>query len=218
MIVVIQCAGSKQGDAPSLQTADGRSVCFVADPGSAPDDGRLYARPDDVTESGETWRQRLVDYNAAAPNNPLGLYRAYELYNRPLYQALARHIGTDKLYILSAGWGLIAADFLTPDYDITFSSNAPRHKRRRKSDTYDDLCMLPEDIDEPVVFFGGKGYLPLFSRLTQHIAAPRVVFYRLAEEPKLPGVTLVRYETRTCRNWQYECAEAFIRGDLSVPV
>ena len=43
------------------------------------------------------------------------------------------HSGLDRLYILSAGWGLIPGDFLTPNYDITFSAaqNVQRFKRRR---------------------------------------------------------------------------------------
>ena len=36
MIVVIQCAASKRGDAGHLTTASGRPVDFVADPQSAP--------------------------------------------------------------------------------------------------------------------------------------------------------------------------------------
>jgi hypothetical protein len=62
----------------------------------------------------------------------------------------------EKVYILSGGWGLITASFLTPDYDITFSQSAEHYKRRRQTDRYHDFRMLPEDTREPLAFFGGK--------------------------------------------------------------
>lgn len=74
-----------------------------------------------------------------------------------------------NVYILSAGRGLIAGDFLTPYYDITFSPSARSPdacKRRRKADKYRGICMLPDNTDEEVVFFGGKDYVPLFCTLT----------------------------------------------------
>jgi hypothetical protein len=37
---------------------------------------------------------------------------------------LVEKFGIEKVFILSAGWGLIRADFLTPNYDITFSGSA----------------------------------------------------------------------------------------------
>lgn len=217
MIVVIQCAASKQDDAPSLRTADGREVCFVADPSSAPASGHPYARPDDMSGSGESWREQLRAYNEAPDANPLRLLRAYELYRPSVYQDLADHVGTDRLYILSAGWGLIPATYMTPAYDITFSASADPWKRRRKSGRYDDFSMLPEDTREPVLFFGGNDYLPLFARLTRHLDAPKIIPYRSAQTPDLPGATLVRFETERRTNWHYECAEAFMRGALDLP-
>ena len=54
---------------------------------------------------------------------------------------------------------MIAADFLTPDYDITFSGSADAYVRRGKKDRYKDFCMLPADTVDDIVFFGGKDYL-----------------------------------------------------------
>ena len=71
---------------------------------------------------------------------------------------------TGNTYILSAGWGLINSEFLTPYYDITFSAAADNYKRRRKADTYRDFCMLPEDVDELIVFFGRQGLPAAFLR------------------------------------------------------
>tara|TARA_R110002110_G_scaffold137735_2_gene323083 strand:- start:9692 stop:10246 length:555 start_codon:yes stop_codon:yes gene_type:complete len=163
MIVVIQCAAKKTRNAGHLCYQNGQNVLFVAEPGSAPvSAGTKYARPDDVADTGSSWRNELIRYNEAPTNNPLGLVPAWQLYKNPAYGFLAKTYGLEKLYILSAGWGLIAADFLTPVYDITFSSSADAYKRRRNKDRYDDLCMLPSNSDEPVVFFGGKDYISLF--------------------------------------------------------
>ena len=115
MIAVIQCAARKRCDAGRMVTRDGRPVEFVADPRAAPhDQSRVYARPDDVAFSGKSWRQLVSDYNKAPGNNPLGLYPAYELYKNGAYRRLVNCFGIPSEFILSAGWGLITADFLIP--------------------------------------------------------------------------------------------------------
>ena len=214
MIVVIQCAASKHHDAGTMRTPDGKPVYFVADPATAPQDDTIHARPDDLSDSGETWRQTLLAYNSADGSNPLGLCRAFELYKPPIYARLAEYVGPDRLYILSAGWGLIPAVFLTPDYDITFSSSAERYKRRRRSDRYSDFNFLPAESTEPLIFLGGNDYLPMFCALTRTYAGPKTVYYRSATRPELPGYELKPYSTARRTNWHYECAEALIRGGL----
>ena len=209
MIVVIQCAKKKRDGAGFLLTDEGRRVSFVADP-RAPSDGRYhYARPDDLSDRGVTWREVLLEYNRNPRNNPLGLYPAYQLYERGIYGELVERYGVEKTYILSAGWGLIRADFLTPCYDITFTQNAERHKRRRKRDPYDDFKMLPDETDEAVAFFGGKDYVPLFCDLTAPIKACRTVFYSSMRPPRAPGCTLQLFNTNTRTNWHYECRFSF---------
>lgn len=212
MIVIIQCAASKHEDAGTMKSSAGKPVYFVADPDGAPRDGTIYARPDDPSDCGESWRDKLFAYNENPGNNPLGLFRAFELYKPAIYAQLAEHVGHQRLFILSAGWGLILADFLTPAYDITFSSAADRYKRRKKTDRYDDLNLLPMDSDEPLVFFGGNDYLPLFASLTRSYSGPRAVYYRSASEPELPDCDLRSYDTTRRTNWHYSCAEDFIRG------
>jgi hypothetical protein len=175
LIVVIQCAGKKRKDG-FLCAREGKPVIFVADPASAPlSDDYVYMRPDDPSDQGGSWRDVLVRYNEAPGNNPLSLLPAFELYERDTYRALVKRFGVDKSYILSAGWGLIPASFLTPYYDITFKGNADELKRRRKKDVYSDLSMLHADTDEQVVFLGGEDYLPFFTRLTlrKDSAGPR---------------------------------------------
>jgi hypothetical protein len=122
--------------------------------------------------------------------------------------------GVDSVFILSAGWGLIPADFLTPDYDITFTASADPWKRRRKGERYDDFCLLPDEGDE-ITFLGGKEYLPLFFKLTAPLRADKTVIYNSARPPVLPsGFKAVRYETSTRTNWHYECARDLVAGRL----
>lgn len=210
MIVVIQCAATKRPSAGRLKSRDGRPVVFVANPAMAPvDDGCLYARPDDASQNGETWRALLSSYNKSNAN-PLGLLPAYRLYENAAYGLLADRFGVDKLYILSAGWGLISAGFLTPYYDITFSPSAEAYKRRRKSDIYRDFCMLPMATEEPITFLGGKDYVPLFCSLTIAAKGKRTAFYNSAKSPEAIGCTLERFPTSTRTNWHYECAKALV--------
>jgi hypothetical protein len=217
MIMVIQCAASKRGDAGRLITASGKPVDFVADPSAAPrDPAHVYARPDDLSDTGTSWRQILLNYNREPRDNPLNLYPAYRLYGNSAYGRLTDRFGVQNVYILSAGWGLIRADFLTPYYDITFGQSAASYKRRRKTDRYEDFCMLPAATNDEILFFGGKDYLPLFCSLTAGIKSKKVIFYNSAQPPQLNGCLVQRYETRTRTNWHYECASAFVDGKISV--
>lgn len=219
MIAVIQCQGRKQPDAGSLKSASGLKVYFVAHPERAPSDHSLiYARPDDPSDYGPTWRQVLLDYNRQ-PDNPLRLLPAARLYRDDIYGRLVKRFGMQNIFILSAGWGLIRADFLTPAYDITFSQSArgdDSYKRRRKSDHFADFCMLPADTAEDVVFFGSKEYAPLFCSLTNDSKATRTVFYNTAQPPAAPGCVMRRYsDARRNTNWQFDCANAFLDGTIA---
>lgn len=215
MIVVIQCASRKRRDAGFSRKEDGTRVKFVADPDKAPSTSEFhYARPDDRREDGASWREALLQYNRTPDDNPLGLYPAYELYVNPIYRRFVEQLGIRKTYVLSAGWGLISASFLTPCYDISFSASAETYKRRAKSDGYRDLCMLPADTDESILFFGGIDYIPLFCALTRPFKSPKTIFYNSARRPEAPGCSLERFHTRTRTNWHYECANAFLDGKL----
>ena len=224
MIVVIQCAGGKNSHAGCFRTEDGRPVKFVADPGKAPtDDKNVYKRPDDPAGSGRSYREELVEYNRQPGDNPRGLLRAWRLYTNPVYAELVDTYGIPNVFILSAGWGLIAADFLTPDYDITFSNTVKgndAYKRRRRNDDYMDLPMLPADSTGPIVFLGGKDYVPLFCRLTEGVKSERIVFYRYSgnsdNPPAALGCRLLRFETSTRTNWHYECAKDLAQGKITV--
>jgi hypothetical protein len=216
MIVVIQCAASKRRDAGRFRAQDGRRVFFVAQPEEAPQaHDFICARPDDPARKGVSWRDLVRQYNETPGANPFGVLPAFELYDNETYRALVKNFGIENTYILSAGWGLINAGFLTPAYDITFSPVAECYKRRRRNDSYRDFCMLPERSDAPMVFFGGKDYAPLFSKLTRFHPGPRTVFYNSAKRPDLPECSLQRFETSTRTNWHYECANAFLNGAIT---
>ncbi len=217
MNIVIQCAAKKHPTAGHLRRRDGRKVMFVADPALAPPSrDHDYACPDDMSDTGVSWRKLLCDYNVDPAGNPLNLLPAWQLYANRTYGLLAQHIGLDRLFILSAGWGLIRADFLTPNYDITFSSSADQYKKRGKKDRYDDLRMRPAGSPEPIVFFGGKDYVALFCALTEGAMGERVLFYNTAIEPEAPGCRLIKFVTKTRTNWHYECANAFISGQVKI--
>ena len=215
MIVVIQCAARKATNAGHLHTLDGRKVMFVANPELAPPGGNLiYARPDDVSDTGESWRTILRQYNENPDDNRYGLLPAWRLYTNPTYKILAEHCDLDRLYILSAGWGLIPADFLTPNYDITFSAaqNVQSFKRRRRHDNYRDFRMLPTDVSGPILFFGGRDYIPLFCTLAAGTASQRTVFYA-GRAPTAPGCRIQRFGS-PFTNWHYQCAKAFVEGKI----
>jgi hypothetical protein len=212
MTVVIQCAAGKETDAGYLHTQDRRRVLFVARPQLAQSSGDFhYARPDDASDTEGSWRDVLVRYNATSHGNPLGLLPAAALYTHPVYARLVEKVGDERLFILSAGWGLLPASFLTPNYDITFSTQAESYKRRRRADLYHDFSSLPKDADTPMVFFGGKDYVPLFAHLTRAHKGPRTVFFNSQKPPNVPGCRLERFVTTTRTNWHYECADVWLK-------
>ncbi|MCB0623041.1 MAG: hypothetical protein KDC43_03745 [Saprospiraceae bacterium] len=213
MKIVIQCAARKNPDAGMMKNKDGTPVLFVARPDRAPPTtNHVYAHPDERAEEGQSWRDQLLDYNARPNGNPLGLFPAWRLYRHEVYGKLIERYGLDNVFILSAGWGLIRSDFLTPVYDITFSGQAEEYKRRRPRDPYRDLTMLEAQADEPVAFFGGKDYLPLYCRLTETTPGRRIAVFNSKIEPQHAGIRFVRYHTSTRTNWHYEAVNAFLEG------
>ena len=220
MKVVIACAKSKVCNAGYMKTEDGRCMKFVGDPDLAkavsPMPGFCYAHPDDEAKDGKTWREELVAYNKSCKDeNPFRLHRAYKLYKHKIYAQLVEVFGIDNVYILSAGWGLIRASFLTPKYDITFSGSG--YTRRRKSDQYyHDFNCLESAIDEDLLFFGGQQYLDLFTRLTQNYNGRRIVYHSTDNMTKSNQIKYVRYP-RYFTNWHYTCAEKVIECYKSDP-
>ena len=150
MILVIQCAAGKQSHVGHLRTRGGRNVMFVAKPECAPsDEGRVYAKPDDRSDKKGSWCSVLKQNNASPGDNYFGLLSAWRLYKNSTYELLANRAGPERLYILLAGCGLIRADYLTPNCDITFSKakNVELFKRRGGRDQFQDFKLHSGNAD-----------------------------------------------------------------------
>jgi hypothetical protein len=225
LITAIQCASSKSPRARGLHARDGREVRFVAHPEIAPRvAGVLWAHPDGPAEEPDlTWRQ-YVGLANARNDTGLGLLPAYELYAPSQYRHLATTFGTDKVLIFSAGWGLVRATFLLPDYDITFSKQAEPYKVRRASDLFEDFVQLEPSDPGPLVFLGGEEYRERMKKLTRSYGQGKVSFVRA--EPGTPGVpkrgvdgwTTIPFPTARKTNWHYECADALCRDPQLIKV
>lgn len=178
MIVVIQCAARKRRNAGYFRSPTGEKVFFVARPETAPSaEGFLVAHPDSAAPDGMSWREHLVAYNERG-GNPFGLLEAGGLYENRVYSELLSVLNPANIFILSAGWGLLRSDSLTPQYDITFSASIRKQqpwKHRSRSDRYSDFTHLPDDTSGPVFFLGGKDYVALFCELTRNVRAERTV-------------------------------------------
>jgi len=162
-----------------------------------------------------TWRDHLFAYNYRH-DNPDGLLRAVDLYSPKIYRSLIRHVGEENLFILSAGWGLIKADFLVPDYDITFSSQADSWKRRNSRDVFHDFAQMTQaelSVGEPIYFFGGKDYLPLYYKLVRTLAARKVIYFASGHILREEAFIYIQYQTGGT-NWHYRCARDFIEGKI----
>lgn len=225
MRIIIQCAATKHPDAGTFRAADGRKVAFVAEPCDAPlQAGTLHVHPDDrdpSDPSGPTWRQRVEAQNAPGSTNPWGLMPAGELYRPRIYRALIERYGVENVFILSAGWGLVRADWRLPDYDIAFGGGAAHHQRRRGLEGYQDWVTtdLWEPPPEPdMVFLGGRAYLPLFQHITGSYGGRRLMFYPTlgpdTVAPQVPGCATQGFTTTQRTNWHYACAEALIAGQI----
>ena len=140
-IAVILCAARKHNDAGYFRKRNGQPVRFVAQPDLAqPSKIYTYSRPDDVADVGGTWRELLSDYNKRNRDaNQLGLLKAWQLYRHKTYGQLVRQLGEENVYILSAGWGLLPANYLTP-YTTSRFPHLPRIINAGTKGTYTKIC------------------------------------------------------------------------------
>ncbi len=155
----------------------------------------IYKSPNDIYNNGITYIEELSQYNRQ-DKNPLHLLPAYRLYDNEVYRDLVNKYGLENIFILSAGWGLISADFLTPNYNITFSTsrNIKPEFRRKKSAIYNDLCHLSIDSTDDLIFIGGKDYQPLFDKLVGCWAFICRFWVLFRIEPALPSLRFVQEE------------------------
>jgi len=220
MKVVIACAGSKDPGAGRL-TVSGKKIVFVANPECYPArQGERAVRPDDK------WCDELRGYQEG--KNPCGLYRAADLYtpNEPfcgLYRDLVAAFECKNVFLLSGGWGLIRADFLTPYYESTFSTSRdikekmPWACRDGSVETWPNFDYLQNaqiTQNEPIHFFGGFDYLKVYCCLTKHLPGKKVVHYNSVKvDPdrlRRDGFVPEDYgRPKERQNWYYRAAKDF---------
>ncbi len=232
MKVVIACAASKSpGGRPACKfrsrTKD--EVLFVANRTlcqSLPK-GVGYVEPDDrCGENHMTWREKLSLYNESG-KNPDGLSRAADLYTpkqepfRDLYRLLADGFGWDSVFILSAGWGLIRADFWTPDYNITFSPPAKKEKpwawrdpKDRKWLDFNHLQNAGVAEGESIHFFGGNHYLDKFCIFVRAVPGRKVIHHKGELKGRSTPGTDFEYDRykgpEGNRTWHYRAVKEFL--------
>lgn len=226
MKAIVQCCAKKAADAGTLRTDDGRAVTFVARPElKTPATSEFLARPDDqIPGVSISWRERLEAYNREFEKtgaNPHRLLPAWRLYEPNAYGCLQSRFTSKNLYILSAGWGLVGADYLLPTYDVTFSGNVGEKKwcKRGKRDAYRDFRQLqPKDCQpqEPVYCFCTKEYLPLLYASVTQLDIRLVVYFTSDAISRESGVEYIEYG-RKYTNWQYECVQDWLAGRLATP-
>jgi len=212
-IVIFPCCAGKE---KRYWEYKGQKVEFVANPDKcAKLGGFLYCHPDCKNpDTGKTWRQELEDYNKQyqlTGKNPLGLCRAWELYqpkqNKTIYAQLYKKFG-ERLFILSAGWGLVRADYLLPHYDITFGQRAKPYNERRENDTYYDFNQLIDvelEKNDIIYFFGVKGYIWLYYRLTCNLSCRKVIYHRSTKIHQIQGYEYMPYSGGRRTSWHYSC-------------
>ena len=247
MKVVIQCASSKRLRSGIMKTSLGQKgveVLFVANPGPCKADrnackstsGKVRCvRPDDLCEQEMlTWHEKLRRYNQEQKqDNPYNLSRAAALYTpaqpfSDVYRELADRYEWKNVFILSAGWGLIAADYLIPQYNITFSRQAkkggctytwvnPKSACEDVSRITNHLASTSLSPNEEIHFFCGLDYLGLCYALTKHLPGLKVIHFKSS---KLDSGGGLKRDSSFCyekyggpekdRTWPYRAATDFM--------
>lgn len=123
-------------------------------------------------------------------------------------------------YQPAGGWGLIRASFRTPDYNITFSAQAKKDKPwvwRNSKDSqkivwldFNHLQDAQISQDQPIHFFGGEDYRPLFYALVTSLPGKKIVHYKGKVERR-DGFEYTQYEgPEKNRTWHYRAAKEFL--------
>lgn len=222
MKIVIPCANRKnqvEGEKFNgfMRDKDGIPVMFVDNSQLAPKSRYLrYVSPNCYYDDTMTFRDKLSSYNDRFESdgyNPFNLLPAYKLFKNPIYRDLveSEKYGKDGVYIFSAPWGIVRADYLLPMYDLTFSSNqtVEEYMRRGQDDTYNnrDFNHLDNNSDDTLNFIGIRSYIRPFRRLTRNYRGKRMVYFKAQGSRKLSrDVVFVRCGVKGTQNWHYQCA------------
>ena len=123
----------------------------------------------------------------------------------------------ENVFILSAGWGLVRADYLLPTYNITFSKqrNVPKECQRAKLEPgwLDFNQLLDHVVDgEEVQFFGTPNYLDLFYSLSARdiTRGKFVIHHKASLRQQRDGYLYQQYFGRAKTNWHYLAADEFM--------
>ena len=219
MKIIIQCCASKH---ENYWYYKGHKIIFVANPDMCENkDSVEYCRTGQRTElNGLTWQEKLEQYNKQEGNDDI-LKKAGELYKPNIYLELVTRFGPENVFILSAGWGLVRADFYLPAYDITFSYQQASDKFKQRKYIKEDgkfakFNHLECSGDELIYFFGGIGYLNMYYDLTRNLSCPKVIYYKSdkldSETNRVKGYRYIKFITTKRQNWHYLCAKDFING------
>jgi len=203
-IIVISCSGGKV-DIPHL-LQDNQEIKFRAE--SNPP--QTFLPYDTIPNQNPPMTWSAFIENAQNINNP-ALVEAFSLYQpkKAPYQNIYSDLHarfSDNLYILSAGWGLIKSSFRIPTYDITFSNQAKKEKKRSKIDAEfnsNDFKQLNPEKHQRLVCLVSQDYIPQFKRLTNHLSNEKITT-SIKSVKDIPGVT--KY------NWYYLLAKILIEN------
>jgi hypothetical protein len=212
-IPVLCCSSSKTKDRFCY---NGQSIKFVAFPRMVPQDGVIFHKPDDkIPGTNITWRDLVLN----GQNDPkLDLVPAYRLYSRNIYRDIYDKFD-NCFYILSAGWGIIRADFKIPAYDITYSTapNMPKYVKRSDNYGWNDINHLKEDSvkfdrDSEIILFAGSDYVSPFCDMVQSIPYQKKILYKSKKVIQRHGFVYEYYKTNKNTTWVYEAAETFLNN------
>jgi hypothetical protein len=217
MKVIISCCDRKNGN---QFTHNKKSINFISKVNEVDSNNALYVHPDDlIPNENITWRELI-----ALQEIRDDLLPTYDLYRPEIYKSLYQHLG-DDLFIFSAGWGIVRADYKLPKYNVTFSkgNNIPIYNIRNQNNIFNDFNHLENiDINELVVFIAGKEYVQPFCQLTNHLPNKKIIIYKnnavLNNNPYLKShnFKFVHYQTNRRTNWHYEFAERLINNEIEL--
>jgi hypothetical protein len=217
MKVIISCCSRKTGES---FTHNGQPINFISRVNEVIENPGNYFHPDDlIPNENSSWRDVITQQEIRHDLNP-----AHELYQDPIYNSLFDHFGID-LFIFSAGWGLVRADYKLPRYDVTFSNRqrTPNYTRRDNNDHFNDFNQLlglnPEEV---LLFMGGMDYVMPFYGLTENMPNEKIIVYRnqnlLDNLPNLDinNFQFLYYQTNRRTNWHYEFAKRLINNEIEL--
>jgi hypothetical protein len=207
-IPVLCCSSDKTKDRFCY---NGKFYKFVAYPQEVAQGGVIFYKPDDrIPGENKTWRDLVLEQNEP------DLVPAYELYSRDIYRDLYHEFG-NYFYILSAGWGIIRADFKIPAYDITYSTDKkiPGFVKRINNQNWNDINHLQEDAkkfdsNSEIILFAGSDYAPRFCDMTQYIKCTKKILYKSLKLIRQQGFIYEYYKTKINTNWFYKAAQDFL--------